>query len=210
MLALRVLTLILFAASMFAAEEPRMTRIPRGKPIRPPEQISTQNVVRLPGGVTITNVPGEFLPRNTNTVRLPSVAARKYEKFGYQATSFTELARFFISAPKNWEEVQKVIPADVMAMNGKKVALAGFTLPLKIENGRSTEFLLLRTQAACCFGMVPRVNELVMVKMAAPGMKPILDTPVVAAGTLSVKWIGEPGQLSAIYEMQAEKVEVAE
>jgi hypothetical protein len=210
MLPLRLFILPLLIAPIFAADKGGGAKIPRGKPIRAPEQISTQHVVRLPGGVTITNVPGEFLPRTTNVMRLPSVAARKYEKFGYQATSFTELARFFISAPTSWEEVRKQIPNDVMGMDGKKVALAGFTLPLKVENGRATEFLLLRTQAACCFGMVPRVNELVMVKMGAPGMKPILDTPVVAAGTLRIKWIGEAGQLSAIYEMEAEKVEVAD
>jgi hypothetical protein len=212
MLALRLLSFTLLILPIFAAEG---GVIPRGKPIRPPEGVNTQNVVRLPGGVVITNVPGEFLPRTTNIVRLPSAAARKYQPLGYQPTSFTELARFFITPEKftnaaaRWEELRKEIPADVLAMNGKKVALAGFTLPLQMEDGRATEFLLLRSQAACCFGMVPRVNELVMVKMAAPGMKPILDTPVVVAGTLAVKWIGED-QLTAIYEMQADKVERAE
>jgi hypothetical protein len=57
--------------------------------------------------------------------------------------------------------------------------------------------------------MVPRVNELVMVKMAPPGVKPILDVPVVVGGTLSIQWIGED-QLTAIYEMRADKVERAE
>jgi hypothetical protein len=210
MLALRLLFSTLLMLPIFAADV-----IPRGKPIRPPEGVSTQNVVRLPGGVVITNVPGEFLPRTTNILRLPPAAARKYQPLGYQPTSFTELARFFITPEKftnattRWEELRKEIPADVLAMNGNKVALAGFTLPLKLENGRATEFLLLRSQTACCFGMVPRVNELVIVKMAAPGMKPILDTPVVVAGTLAVKWIGED-QLTAIYEMQADKVERAE
>lgn len=94
-------------------------------------------------------------------------------------------------------------------MDGKKIALAGFTLPLTLANGRATEFLLLRSQAACCFGMVPRVNELVMVKMPPPGMVPVLDTPMVVAGTLSLKWIGESGQLTAIYELRADKVERA-
>lgn len=217
MSALKYFIILVCTASIFSGEDRTPARAPRGKPIRPPAEISdvnTQNIVRLPGGVVITNVPGEFLPRTTNIIRLPTVAARKYEKQGFQATSFTELARFFVTAPTNgiadWEAVRRQIPEDVLTMNGRKVALAGFTLPLRIENGRATEFLLLRSQAACCFGMVPRVNELVMVKMNAPGMKPILDTPVVAAGMLSVKWIGGGDQLTAIYEMQAEKVERAE
>jgi len=66
--------------------------------------------------------------------------------------------------------VRRQIPDDVLAMNGRKVALAGFVLPLALADGRATEFLLLRTQSACCFGLVPRVNELVIVKVAPPGI----------------------------------------
>jgi hypothetical protein len=203
---------------------------PRGKPIRPPASRLTNEppdigpastVLTLPGGVVITNLPQQFLPRTTNVIRLPTHAARKFEPLGYQSTSFTVLARFFLKLPEpasevartpgsRWDFVRGQIPEDVLAMDGRKVALAGFLLPLAVSNGRTTEFLLLRTQSACCFGMVPRVNELVMVKMAPPGVTPMLDTPIVAAGTLSVKWIGEGGQLTAIYEMQADKVERAE
>jgi hypothetical protein len=197
---------------------------PRGKPIRPPrsEQVNPvpagtngATVITLPGGVVITNVPGEFLPRTTNMVRLPAVAARKFARFGYQPTSFTELARFFLQVPDptgerpradRWHAVRQQIPADVLAMDGKRVALAGFVLPLTLSNGRATEFLLLRTQAACCFGLVPRINEIVMAKMAPPGMVPQLDVPMVVGGTLKLKWIGEGNELTAIYELEADRV----
>jgi hypothetical protein len=215
--------------SVSAAESQRSTNGPRGKPIRPPAlrltnalpaDLDTSGVLTLPGGVVITNLPKEFLPRTTNIIRLPTRAARKFEPLGYLSTSFTVLARFFVKVPQfgpgsdltasaRWDAVRQQIPEDVLAMNGKKVALAGFTLPLVLADGRATEFLLLRTQSACCFGMVPRVNELVIVKMAPPGVTPLLDTPVVAAGTLTLKWIGEGDQLTAIYEMQADKVERA-
>jgi hypothetical protein len=170
----------------------------------------------------ITNLPPEVLPRTpTNTIRLPTRAARKFEPLGYLPTSFTVLARFFPNVPATgpgsamtpaarWDAVRRQIPADVLAMNGQKVALAGFVLPLALADGRATEFLLLRTQSACCFGLVPRVNELVIVKVAPPGITPRPDTPVVVAGTLTVKWIGEGDQLTAIYEMQGDKVEPAE
>src|SRR5688572_7120321 len=130
MLALRVLFLSLLMAAIFAGEDRRAAKVPRGKPIRAPEVVSTQQVVRLPGGIVITNVPGEFLPRTTNIVRLPSAAARKYEPLGYQPISFTELARFFItpsdarnSAGSQWESVRAQIPEDVLGLDGKKVAL---------------------------------------------------------------------------------------
>lgn len=202
---------------------------PRGAPIRPPAarltngpaaDLSLSNVLTLPGGVVITNVPPEFLPRTTNIIRLPTRAAIKFEPLGYQPTSFTVLARFFLKLPQpgspadatpsaRWESIRAQIPEDVLAMDGKKVALAGFILPLVVSGGRSTEFLLLRTQSACCFGMVPRVNELILVKMAPPGVTPMLDTPIVVGGKLSLKWIGEGGQLTGIYEMHADKLERA-
>lgn len=193
------------------AAEP--VKAPRGKPIRPapafPELVSTQNIVRLPGGVLITNIPGEFLPKTTNTVRVPPAAARKFELSGYTATSFTVLSRFFpTNTTEGWEKVRAQIPGDVLALDGKKVAVAGFTLPLAVTDGRTKEFILMRTQAACCFGMVPRVNELIMVKMPS-GMKPELDVPVVVGGTFSIKWIGESNDLTAIYEMIADRAEAA-
>lgn len=205
------------ALPLWAEEIPKA---PRGKPIRSPVStnvlnLSTQNVVRLPGGVLLTNIPGEFLPTSTNSVRLPGAAARKFESAGYTPTSFTVLSRFFpdpkpaagASMEKKWEELRREIPEDVLALNGKKVAVVGFTLPLKLEEGRATEFLLLRTQSACCFGMVPRVNEIITVKMPR-GMKPEMDVPVIVGGALSVNWIGQGEQLEGIYEMTADRVEV--
>lgn len=223
-----VLSLMLPAplTKLTAAEDRSLPPGPRGQPIRPrPPQTSSTltptnaaTVITLPGGVVITNIPGEFLPRSTNTVPLPAVAARKFARFGYQPTSFTELSRFFPDVPEpgtglspeaRWQAVRRQIPADVLAMDSKKVALAGFILPITLANARTTEFLLLRTQAACCFGMVPRINEIVMVKMAPPGIIPELDVPMVVGGILHLKWIGEGGQLTAIYELHADRVERA-
>lgn len=199
---------------------------PRGQPIRPPASrltnappagLNPATVVTLPGGVVITNLPGEFLPRSpTNMIRLPARAARKFEPLGYLPINFTILARFFLRLPEpgatpaaRWDAVWRQIPEEIQAMNNRKVALVGFVLPMTVANGRSTEFLLLRTQSACCFGMVPRVNELVIVKVAPPGIAPRPDTPMVVAGTLKLKWIGEGDQLTAIYEMQGDRVETA-
>jgi hypothetical protein len=183
---------------------------------------TSPTVVTLPGGIVITNLPRGVLPKSpTNTVRLPTWAARRFEPLGYTPTSFTLLARFLLNAPETragstgastetWEEVRRQIPDDVLRLDGRKVALAGFLLPLSLNNGRSTEFLLLRNQSACCFGLVPRVNELVFVKMAPPGVTPRVDVAVVVAGTLRLKWIGEGGQLTGIYEIAAERFEWVE
>jgi len=40
------------------------------------------------------------------------------------------------------------IPASVKALNEKQVAVRGFMMPMKVEKGMVTEFLLLRNQWA--------------------------------------------------------------
>lgn len=201
--------------------------VPRGKPIRPATPAtavdpSAPGAVRLPGGILITNLPSSVLPKSaTNVVRLPTAAARRFEPLGYLATSFTVLSRFFLAPPEaasvaqatptaRWESIRGQVPQDVLELDGRKVAIAGFMLPVTLNEGRTTEFLLLRSQSACCFGMVPRVNELIIVKVPAPGVVPKPDVPVVVGGTLSLRWIGEGGQLTAIYDLAGDKVERVE
>lgn len=200
---------------------------PRGQPIRPRlpapgAGLTNAGVVTLPGGIVITNLPASVLPKSpTNIVRLPTTAARKFQPLGYTPTSFTVLARFFLNVPPpgaspeatpgaRWEELKRQIPQDVLDLEGRKVAIAGFLLPVALEHGRTREFLLLRTQSACCFGLVPRVNELIIVNVPAPGVVPKPDVPVVVAGTLALKWIGEAGQLTAIYAIAGDQVERVE
>lgn len=223
------LALLLSALSTSAADPSTSrpsaaSRGPRGQPIRPPASQQTNapaaNVVTLPGGLLITNLPASVLPASpTNTVRLPTWAARKFKPLGFVPTSFTVLARFFPDLPAasegsaptqeaRWDALRQQIPADVLALDGQKVALAGFVLPLTLQDGRTTRFLLLRTQSACCFGLMPRVNELVVVHVPAPGIRPQPDTPFVVAGKFHVQWTGEGDQLIAIYRMEGERVEV--
>jgi hypothetical protein len=166
----------------------------------------------------LTNLPASVLPTSpTNTVRLPTWAARKFQPLGYEPASFTVLARFFLDMPAaepgatpeaRWDALRQQIPADVLALDGQKVALAGFILPLSLQDGRTSRFLLLRSQSACCFGLMPRVNELVVVQVPSPGIRPQPDTPFVVAGKFNVQWIGEGDQLIAIYQLQADRVEV--
>jgi hypothetical protein len=193
---------------------------PRGQPIRPsPARTAgvetNTRIVTLPGGVVITNLPASVLPSSpTNVVRLPTAAARRFEPFGYTPTSFTVLARFFPEVPTagtveaRWEELKQQVPRDVLDLDGKQVAITGFMLPLSLENGRTKQFLLLRTQSACCFGMVPRVNELILVGMSSgDGVVPKPDTPIIVGGKLRLKWVGGGGQLTTIYEIEGDRVE---
>ena len=89
-----------------------------------------------------------------------------------------------------------------------KIALKGYMLPLKVEDGKITELLILRDQSMCCYGAVPKINEWVSVRMPeGKGVKPVMDVPVTIFGTLKVGEVLENGYLVGIYEMDGERLD---
>lgn len=99
------------------------------------------------------------------------------------------------------------IPESVRALNDRMVGVQGFMLPMKLQRGLVTELLLMRDQSMCCFGVVPRINEWVNVKMSGRGVKPIQDQPVTIYGTIQVGEIYENGYLVTLYSLNGERME---
>ena len=100
---------------------------------------------------------------------------------------------------------QNRIPQPIKNLNGQRVAVDGFMLPLRVENGKITEFLILRDQSMCCYGAVPKINEWISVRMPpGQGVKPLMDVKVKFYGTLKVGPVVENGYLVGIYEMDGE------
>lgn len=129
----------------------------------------------------------------------------------YQAVGFDKLAGFVYQVPeyagtnKPAAPNTNQIPAGVKAFNGQTVALKGFMLPLKVEQGKVTEMLLMRDQSMCCFGSVPKINEFVTVKMVGGGTKAVMDQAVTLYGKLRVGEFMENGYLLGIYQLDGEK-----
>jgi hypothetical protein len=98
------------------------------------------------------------------------------------------------------------IPAEIRALNGRKVALKGFMLPLTVVGGVTTEYLIMRDRSACCYGAVPKMNQWAEVKMPQ-GTAPIMDLVVTVYGTLQVGEVREGGYLVAIYSLSAERLQ---
>jgi hypothetical protein len=112
------------------------------------------------------------------------------------------------SEPKKLKHPRRAVPADVKALNGKKVALTGFMLPFEYRLVGASHFALLKSQAGCCFGVAPKLNEWIDVHMTNMG-KLYMDTPVLVLGTLKVGEIREYGNLMGLYALQGEKIEKA-
>lgn len=133
---------------------------------------------------------------------------------GYLKLGFEQLASYqfnpppFDPAAKPDEKPptgEEQIPAMVKSWNGKKAVITGYMVPVKMDKGLVTEFLLMRNTMACCFGTVPNMNEWVVVKMKK-GVQPMMDVPVAFYGELKVGAMFENGYMTGLYELEGEKM----
>ncbi|MDD9864908.1 MAG: DUF3299 domain-containing protein [Verrucomicrobiales bacterium] len=132
---------------------------------------------------------------------------------GYKTVTFDKLASFAYEVPldpvTNKVELAKLnaqIPDGIKQFDEKPVAIRGFMLPLKVENGKVTELLIMRDQSMCCFGTVPKINEWISIKMEGDGVEPIMDQAVTLMGQLKVGEVLENDYLVGIYEMLGDKM----
>jgi hypothetical protein len=132
---------------------------------------------------------------------------------GYKTVTFDKLASFAYEVPldpvTNNVELAKLnaqIPESIKNFNEKPVAIQGFMLPLKVEQGKVTELLIMRDQSMCCFGTVPKINEWISIKMEGDGVEPIMDQAVTLMGQLKVGEVMENDYLVGIYEMLGDKM----
>ena len=98
------------------------------------------------------------------------------------------------------------IPAQVMGWSGKKAIVTGFMLPVKMDGGLVTEFLLVKDPMLCCYGVMPNMNEWVVVRMVKGGVKPLMDVPLSFEGELKVGAMYENGYMTGVYLLNGEKM----
>lgn len=101
---------------------------------------------------------------------------------------------------------QDQIPDVVKSWAGKKAEIKGFMLPMKLEKGLVTEFLVMRDLSTCCYGAAPSMNHFVVVKLAK-GVAPVSEKIVKVSGTFQVGTSFDAfGFMTGIYQMTGEKV----
>ncbi len=141
-------------------------------------------------------------------------AAPAKSKDGHLRLGFDRLAGFRFVAPpydptadpgKILPTGEEQIPAEVKSWNGKQAIVAGFMLPVRMEGGLVTELLLMRDQMMCCYGIIPNMNDWVVVRLKK-GVRPLLDVPVSFYGDFKVGAMFEQGYLVGIYQLDADKM----
>ena len=139
----------------------------------------------------------------------------------HQVLTFNMLTSYPFREP-NWAKMDdpayiaslkldEQISPQIQAMDGKKVEIQGFMLPLDMSEGNLSTFMLLKDQMACCFGNLPRLNEWVYVRV--PKKKRIgvhQDVPITLFGTLRVGAKFEHEVLTGIYHLELDQMEMVE
>ena len=100
------------------------------------------------------------------------------------------------------------IPDAVKQIDGKKVAITGFMLPIDVDKGKVQRFLLLKSTMSCCFGVAPRINEVVYVESSKKQkIQSVMDTPITVFGKLSVgQQFREDLMLVGVYQLALDEV----
>jgi hypothetical protein len=116
----------------------------------------------------------------------------------FEDLTFDKLASYAYDMPEliDGKVAKQQIPASVRDLDGRKVAIRGFMVPYRNEGEVVTEFILLRNQGLCCFGIVPRMNEWIHVRMKpGEGAPYAVDIPITVFGALEVGEMCEKGLL---------------
>ena len=158
----------------------------------------------------------------TDQVREPGTVRRAaLPTETHQVLTFNMLTSYPFREP-NWAKMDdpayiasltldEQISPRIEAMDGKRVEIEGFMLPLDMSEGNLRTFMLLKDQMACCFGNMPRLNEWVYVRV--PTKKKInihQDVLVTLLGTFSVGSKFEGEVLTGIYHLDLDELQMAQ
>jgi hypothetical protein len=134
---------------------------------------------------------------------------------GYLRVGFDVLGSFDFKAPDGdagpvsaavIKQSMAQVPGRILKLDGNRVMVTGYMLPVRMEGSRTTEFLLVSSPMLCCFGMVPRINDWVVVRMRGAGTPVQMDSPVQFCGRLHVHELVQDGLLGGIYLLDGDKM----
>ena len=100
------------------------------------------------------------------------------------------------------------IPSDVLALSGSTVRVSGFMIPIdQAEN--ITQFALVPSLFACCFGQPPQVQHTVVCKAPAGKAVGYYPDELVVEGKLKVEEKKDEGFIVSVFEIEVTSVKPA-
>ncbi len=151
-------------------------------------------------GIHFSSFLGWFSPSAKLEGYIP-VGFNVLSGYNYNPSTLTKVSS--TSASSNGDS----IPPSIKALNGKKVILQGYVVPVVVMDGQAKSFMLVRSTMLCCFGITPKMNEWVDVEMNNDKIaKYRMDVPTNVYGTFEVGENYIDGTLMSIYRLKADSV----
>lgn len=134
----------------------------------------------------------------------PSVRAGEVPS-GFEVVRFTTLSGYEWM-PARLEEVQAsggmaTIPAAVQQLDGRRVFIKGFMLPLEGDDRGVTLFMLNANIDLCYFGAPVRPNDWILVRMKPGQAAEYTHRPTAVWGRLEVGAEVEEGRVTSLYRL---------
>lgn len=139
----------------------------------------------------------------------------------YLRVPFSFLSDYWLDEP-DWRQLEDSeyvsslsydteIPDRVKQLDEKKVAITGFMLPIDVDEGNVKRLLLLKSTMSCCFGVAPRINEVIYVETSKEQkVRTVMDMPITVFGKLSVgQQFREDLMLMGVYQLELDEVKRA-
>ncbi len=147
-------------------------------------------------------------PVNVPVVIKPLEAKPAADTEPPQLISFTKLAFRYWPQTKD-KGARDPFPAEIRALNGKRVIVDGYMFPVDFEKGKVRSFLLSRAMFGCCYGDSPKITEIIKV-MRADGKTMPYQAMASVTGILEVgEEFDSEGYIDSVYRIKADDVGTA-
>ncbi len=206
------------------AEEPQGTPIVQGKPLRQKSPAlvaqemaqnktldSTNPLASLQALAANTEAvfqPVSQIPLPQTTVSDGSVPFISFDVLGgYPYDIDTSDASMSLAAEIYKAKLDSQIPAQILTYHNQYIEVEGYMIPIDFHDGKVLSFVLVSSPMACCFGMIPRINEWIHILVEKPGVSSLLvDMPLRIRGTLDIGADIQDQAVMSLYRMKAQSV----
>lgn len=154
-----------------------------------PVSISTGETSAISGspGAAIAAMFGGGISKPLPRPRITKPEYSDYTPANYDDIGNWQYKRVWPPPPAGTPPRDDAIPADIQKWSGRKIAIAGYMQPLKIDDNRVSQFMLMRSQALCCFGAtITLVDWIEVTAPAGQSYEPMLHKPITVLGPLDV------------------------
>jgi hypothetical protein len=158
-------------------------------------------------GADGSSVPSAVFDRTT-MVRTDQVD--EFDRRHRQVTFMTLSSFEYFETPQlagvPTSSARETIPEEIRKLNGTRVSVDGFMLPLDFDNGGVSQFILNASFDMCQFGAPTVVTQRVDVAMTNSRRTGYTHTPIRVYGLLEVGEEYQDGRVVSIYRMKADAV----